>query len=226
MENSKKGLLPMITGKPLSKAQRPQTDEEQQYMGEVPFSLSIGSTMYAMICTRPDVYFALSAMSRHQSDPGKEHWVAVKRNLKYLRRTKDIFLVYGGDKELVVKGYTDASFVTDLDDSKSQSGYVFTLNGGAFSCKSFKQGTVAESITEAEYIVTSEAPKECVWIKKFMIELGVVPSVPRPMEICCDHNGAISQAKELRSHEKNKHIVHNGSTWMKVKSSYVKFIQT
>jgi hypothetical protein len=78
--------------------------------------------MYAMICTRPDVSFALSATSRHQSDPRKEHWVAVKRILKYLRRTKDLFLVYRGDNKLVVKGYTDASFVTDPDDSKSQSG--------------------------------------------------------------------------------------------------------
>jgi hypothetical protein len=73
MENSKKGMLPMITGKPLSKAQCPQTDEEHQYMSEVPFALAIGSILYAMICTRPDVSFALSATSRHQSDPGKEH---------------------------------------------------------------------------------------------------------------------------------------------------------
>jgi hypothetical protein len=78
--------------------------------------------MYAMICTRPDVSFALSATSRHQSDPGKEHWVVVKRILKYLRRTKDLFLIYGGDKDFVVKGYTYASFVTDSDDSKSKSG--------------------------------------------------------------------------------------------------------
>jgi hypothetical protein len=94
-------------------------------MSEVPLASTIRSIMYAMICTRPDVSFALSATSRHQSDPGKEHWVAVKRILKYLRRTKDLFLVYGGDKELVVKGYTDASFVTNLDDSKSQSGYIY-----------------------------------------------------------------------------------------------------
>jgi hypothetical protein len=113
--------------------------------------------------------FALSATSRHQSDPGKKHWVAVKRILKYLRRTKDLFLVYGGDKELVVKYYTDASFVTDPDDSKSQSGYVFTLNGGAFSWKISKQGTVAESTTEAKYIIASKAAKEGVWINKFMI---------------------------------------------------------
>jgi hypothetical protein len=151
--------------------------------------------------------FALSATSRHQSDPGKEHWVAVKRILKYLRRTKDLFLDYGGDKELVVKGYTDVSFVTNPDDSKSQSGYICTLNGGAFSWKSSKQGTIAESTTEAEYIAALKAAKKGVWIKKFMIELGVVPSVQGPMEIYSDNNGAIDQAKETRSHQKNKHIL-------------------
>jgi hypothetical protein len=67
MDKSKKGMLPMITSKPLSKAQRPQTDEERQYMSEVPFASTIGSIMYAMICTRPDVSFDLSATSRHQS---------------------------------------------------------------------------------------------------------------------------------------------------------------
>ena len=57
----------------------------------------------------------------------------MKNILKYLRRTKDVFLVYGGVKELVVTGYTDASFQSEKDDSKSQSGFVFTINGGAVS---------------------------------------------------------------------------------------------
>jgi hypothetical protein len=57
----------------------------------------------------------------------------VKNILKYFRRTKDVFLVYGGEEELTVMGYTGASFQTDKDDSKSQSGFVFTLNGGAIS---------------------------------------------------------------------------------------------
>jgi hypothetical protein len=60
-----------------------------------------------------------------------EHWTAVKNILKYLNRTKEMFLVYGGDEELIVKGYVDASFDTDLDDSKSQTGYTYILNGGA-----------------------------------------------------------------------------------------------
>ena len=66
-------------------------------------------------------------------NPSKEHWTAVKNILKDLKRTKDMFLIYGGDKELTVNGYVDASFYTDPDDSKSQTRYVFILNGGAVS---------------------------------------------------------------------------------------------
>ena len=111
------------------------------------------------------------------------HWATVKNILKYLKRTKELFLVYGGDEELVVKGYTDASFMKDLDDFKSQSRYVFTLNGGAMSWKSSKQNTIADSTIEVEYIAASEALKEGYWIKKFVTELGVVPSTKDPMEL-------------------------------------------
>ena len=64
-------------------------------MNMIPYSLVIGSIMYAMLCTRPDVSYALSVTSRYQSDPGMGHWVVVKNILKYLRRTKDVFLIYG-----------------------------------------------------------------------------------------------------------------------------------
>ena len=88
--------------------------------------------MYAMLCTRPDVAYALGIASRFQTDPGEDHWKAVKNILKYLRRTKDIFLIYGGS-DLKLEGYSDSSFQSDPDDSKSISGYVFTLNGGVVS---------------------------------------------------------------------------------------------
>ena len=89
--------------------------------------------MYAMLCTRPDMSYALSMTSRYQSDPGEGHWTVVKNILKYLRRTKDSFLTYKNEDELVINGYTDASFPSDKDDYKSQSGYVFCLNGGAMN---------------------------------------------------------------------------------------------
>ena len=81
--------------------------------------------------------------------------------------------MYGGEEELVINGYSDAAFQTDRDDSRSQSGFVFCLNGDAVSWKSSKQETVADSTTESEYIAASDAAKEAVWIKKFVTELGV-----------------------------------------------------
>jgi hypothetical protein len=88
--------------------------------------------------------YALSVASRQQANPGFAHWTAVKTILRYLRKSKDMFLVYGGETELVVRGYTDASFQTDRDDLRSQSGFVFTLNGGAVSWRSSKQDTTTD----------------------------------------------------------------------------------
>ena len=128
----------MSHGIHLSKTQCPSTTDERDRMSRVPYASAIGSILYAMISTRPDVSYALSMTSKHQSDPGESHWTAVKNILKYFRRTKEMFLVYGGDEELVVIGYNDASSQSDKDDSKSQSGFVFTINGGAVSWKSSK----------------------------------------------------------------------------------------
>ncbi len=93
----------MVHGVSLTKAQCPSTPEERDRMSRIPYTSAIGSIMYAMLCTRPDVLYALSMTSRYQSDPGEQHWVAVKNILKYLRRTKDMFLVYGGEEVLVIK---------------------------------------------------------------------------------------------------------------------------
>ena len=101
-------------------------------------------------------------MSRADTNQtGMGHWVAVKNILKYLRRTKEVFLIYG-DRDLIMEWYSDASFQSDRDDSKSQSGYVFTLNDGAVSWKSSKQETTADSKTKSKYIAASEATKEAV----------------------------------------------------------------
>jgi hypothetical protein len=144
MQDSKRGFLPIPHGTFLSKSQSPSTKVELERMNGIPYASAIGSIMYAMLCTRPDVSYALSMTSRYQQNPGDSHWMAVKNILKYLRRTKEMFLVYGGlEEDLCVKCYTDASFQTDRDDSRSQSGYVFIMNGGAIAWKSSKQNVVA-----------------------------------------------------------------------------------
>jgi uncharacterized protein (DUF927 family) len=119
MQDSKKGLLPMSHGITLSKKQCPSKPDEQERMRVIPYASAIGSIMYAMLCTCLDVSYALSAMSRYQSNYGEAHWTIIKNILKYLKRTKEAFLMFGGEEELVVKGYSDASFQTDADDSNS-----------------------------------------------------------------------------------------------------------
>ncbi|CAH1444119.1 unnamed protein product [Lactuca virosa] len=162
MDNSKKGELLIQSNAKLSKTQSPSTEVEIAEMSRVPYASAVGSIMYAMTCTCPDVAFALSMVSRYQGNPGKAHWTAVKNILKYLRRTKEWFLVLGGSDDLKVQGYSDSSFQTDRDNYRSQSGWVFTLNGGAVTWKSSKQETVADSTCESEYITASEASKEAI----------------------------------------------------------------
>nr|GEZ54708.1 hypothetical protein [Tanacetum cinerariifolium] len=123
---------------------------------------------------------------------------ADKNILKYLRNTKDMFLVYGGGlkRELRVFVYTDAGYLTDADDLKSQTGYVFILNGGAVDWKSATQSIFATSFAEAEYVTAFDAAKEAVWVKKFISRLGVASTIEEPISMYCDNNGAIAIANE------------------------------
>ena len=94
MQNSKKGLLHFRHGVPLSDDQRPKTLEEENIMRQVPYASIVGSLMYAMLCTKPDIYYSVGIVSRYQSNAGLKHWQAVKYILKYLWRTRDYILVY------------------------------------------------------------------------------------------------------------------------------------
>ena len=184
MENSKKGTLPLRHGIHLSKEQSPKTLEQKERMSRIPFASAVGSLMYVMLCTRPDICYTVGIVSRYQSDPGEEYWIAVKHILKYLRRTRDYMLVYSsGSLETI--GYTYSDFQGYIDSRKSTSGYVFTLNGGAICWRSVKQTCVADSTTEAEYVAASEAAKEAVWLKKFLMDLQVIPSADRPITLYC-----------------------------------------
>ncbi|GJT95850.1 retrotransposon protein, putative, ty1-copia subclass [Tanacetum coccineum] len=207
MENSKRGTIPMQEKLKLSKSQGASTPAEIRRMQNIPYASAVGSIMYAVRCTRPDVAFAQNITSRFQQNPGDEHWTAVKNILKYLRNTKDMFLVYGGDmkRELRVSCYTDAGYLTDADDMKSQTGYVFVLNGGAVDWKSTKQSIFATSSTDAEYIAAFDASKEAVWIRKFISGLGVVLIIEEPINMYCDNTGAIAIAKD---HEVTKDARH------------------
>ena len=158
MENSKRGSLPFRHGIHLSKEQSPKTPEQNERMSRIPYASAVGSLMYAMLCTRPDICYAVGVVSRYQSDPGEEHWIAVKHILKYLRRTRDYMLVYSsGSLETI--GFTDSDFQGDIDSRKSTSGYVFTLYGGAEHIER-KYHLIRDIIERGDTVVTKIASEE------------------------------------------------------------------
>ena len=114
-------------------------------------------------------------------------------------------LVYSGSVLMPV-GYTDSDFQSDPDSRKSTLGSVFTLNGGAIVWRSVKQSCVSDSTMEAEYVAASEAVKEVVWLRNFLRDLEVIPNLEQPMIIYCDNSSAVTNSKEPRSHQREKHI--------------------
>nr|GEY68410.1 retrotransposon protein, putative, Ty1-copia subclass [Tanacetum cinerariifolium] len=171
MKNSKRESIPMQEKLKLSKSQGASTPAELKRMQNVPYA---------------------------SANPCDLHRTTVKNILKYIMNTKDMFLVYGGDlkRELRVSCHTDAGYLTDADDLKSQTGYVFILNCGVVDWKSAKQSIFDTSHAEAEYIAAFDASKEAVWVRKFISGLGVVPTIEEPISMYCDNTGAIAIANE------------------------------
>ena len=98
-------------------------------MKNIPYASTIGSLMYAQVCTRPDIAFTVGMLGRYQSNPGKDHWKAAKKVMRYLQGTKDYKLMYRRTSNLEVVGYSDSDFAGCVDSRKSTSGYIFILTG-------------------------------------------------------------------------------------------------
>ncbi|KAL0551779.1 hypothetical protein IC582_010868 [Cucumis melo] len=109
----------------------------------------IGSLMYLINYTRPDIAYAVSRLSRYTHNPDRYHWDALRHLLRYLKIN---YCLYFKKISIILEGYCDANRVRDNDEVKSTSGYVFLLRGGAISWKSAKQTYIARSTLEFEFI--------------------------------------------------------------------------
>ncbi|KAG8496528.1 hypothetical protein CXB51_007650 [Gossypium anomalum] len=181
--------------------QQPE-DDEIEYMSHVLYSMAVGSLMYVMVYSRPDLSYAISAVSRYMVNPSKEHWKAVQWILRYLRGITDVYLQFGRTRDGVI-GYVDADFARDLDRRRSLTGYVFTIEGCAISWKATLQTTVILSTTEAEYMAITEACKEAIWLKGLFSELNEDLQIST---IFCDNQCAIFLTKDQIFHERTKYI--------------------
>ena len=170
------------------------------------YQSTVGSLMYAMLGTRPDLAFAMSVVSRNASNPDFLHWQAVKRIFRYLKGSLKLQLTFRGPLQ-VLSGYSDADLAGDHDTRRSTSGFVFNIGSGAISWSSKRQPTVALSSCEAEYMGQTQAAKEAIWLKSLLAQLdsssakGVYAVI-----IHCNNQGAIALATNPESHSQSKHI--------------------
>ena len=149
--------------------------------------------MYAMLCTRPDICFAVGLVSRYQSNPGLIHWQAVRRIMCYLRGITDLVLCYQrGDFKL--RGYSYADWGGDLNEFKSTSGYVFTLSWRAISWCNKQPDCIALFTMEAEYVACSIATQEAIWLRHFLQNLNLTTKVDDPVALLCENTAAIQLA--------------------------------
>ena len=128
MNEAKLVSTPLGSHFKLRKEQSPKIEEERDHMSKMPLASAIGSLMYAMVCTRPDIVHAVGVVSRFMSRPGKQHWEAIKWILRYLKCSSDTCLCFTC-ASLKLQGYVDVDFASDIDSKKSTTGFIFTLGG-------------------------------------------------------------------------------------------------
>ena len=159
-------------------------------MAQLEYANAIGCLMSAMQCTRPDIAFAVSKLSRFTRNPSVEHWKAIDRVLGYLKKTKELGLQYS-NFPAILEGYTDASWISSIGENKSTTGWVFILGGGVISWKSKKQTLITHSIMESEFVTLAEAGKEAKWLRDFLLEISLISKNVSSISIICSdiYNG-------------------------------------
>ena len=138
---------------------------------EAPYRQAIGSLMYLMTCTRPDLAASIHILSRYMADPTKQHWEGVKRVFRYLKKTKDHGIMYKKMGKLQLTGYCDSDWGGCVDTRRSTSGYVFLMNGACISWSSKRQGSVALSTCVSDFMAGCHAAKEAVWLRNYVSEV-------------------------------------------------------
>jgi len=181
----------------------PAADDEE-VPGQERYPELVGSLMYLMVCTRPDLAHALSVLGRFVG-PGRhggKHWKAALRVLGYAVHTKHLRLTLGGP-DSTLEGFTDASWADHQDDRRSSQGFCFTLGTGAISWKGTRSPTVALSSCEAELYGGTSAAQELLWLKRLLQELGY--SAGKPV-LWCDNQSTVAMTKDPIFSARSKHI--------------------
>ncbi|GJW79897.1 retrovirus-related pol polyprotein from transposon TNT 1-94 [Tanacetum coccineum] len=176
-----------------------------QSVSQLHYTQVLGSLMYIMNCTRPDLAYSVSRLSRYSHNPGRDHWDALVRVLQYLKHTMAYGLHYTKYPP-VLEGYCDANWISNHNEGKSTSGYVYTLGGAAVSWKSSKQTVNTRSTMEAEFVALDKAAEEAEWLRSFLEGIPLWPKPVTAVCIHCDSMAALTRAKNQIYNGKSRHI--------------------
>ena len=169
----------------------------------------IGKLMYLMVCTRPDIAFAVNFLARAVAAPERRHMNSVFKVARYLKGTRCLGIFYPrrqGDAPIVAElvGYVDAAFADCLESRKSTGGYLFMMNGLPLTWKSGRQTIVTTSTTEAEYVTMCDGAKEAVWLRNLFTDMDCIPC--EPTVLYEDNNSCIALTENPLHHKRTKHI--------------------
>jgi hypothetical protein len=199
MEDCNGVCSPIVPGSKLVK------DEKGRATDATLYKRMIGSLMY-LLATRLDMTFSVCLAARYMERPTELHVAAVKRIMRYLKRTLSfgILYKYKTDEGLIMQGWTDSDYAGDHDDRKSTSGYVFTLGSSAVCWSSKKQPIVTLSTTEAEFVSAASSACQCIWLRNVLNHLHLTQS--DCTTINCDNSSSIKLSKNPILHGRCKHI--------------------
>ncbi|GKA49104.1 zinc finger, CCHC-type containing protein [Tanacetum coccineum] len=193
---------PMSTPMDISEKLMPNNG---QAVSHLEYSRVIGCLMYAMTCIRPGIVFVMGKLSRYTSNPGTQHWQAIQRVLKYLKKTMNYRSTYTSYPS-VLEGYTDASWIRNSEDNSSTSGWVFLLGGGAISWASKKQTCITGSTLESEFMALAAAGKEAEWLTNLILEILLWSKPIAPIFIRCDSAATLTKAYSQIYNGKSRHL--------------------
>lgn len=199
MVNCKASRVPMASGF----VQQKEEDSDSLADGQQYQSL-IGALLYIAVNTRPDIAISTSILGRRVTKPTTADWNEAKRVLRYLKGTENYELHLGGGDNLQVECFVDADWAGEVDNRKSNTGYIFKFGGGLVGWGSRKQTCVSLSSTEAEYIALAECLQELQWVRRLVDDLG--EQLALPIVVNEDNQSCIALVAADRISRKSKHI--------------------
>jgi hypothetical protein len=198
MKDSKKAATPLPAGYVPTKSELVASPELRSKYQTV-----IGSLLYLMLGTRPDIAFAVTKMAQFAANPSEDHLNRALYICRYLVGTRSYRLTYDGGAGQGLSATTDSDWAADVNDRRSQTGFFLRLAGGPISWTSRAQKTIALSSTEAEYMALSDCSRQVVWVHTLLGELGYSL---KPIPICGDNQGSIFIASNPVTEKRSKHI--------------------